>query len=394
MTGPQMPAAQQGGFRQLPGGYEDAIQQAQQRAGQMIPAQHQLAPQFVQQLPPQMQQGPQFFGPPSDGLSPLQQMQQIQQQLPQQQGNQQPPQMQQQVQPGQRFGDPRLQQAPQGQFQNLQQMQAAHAAQQMQQQPGQQFQAPAGLDLNARLTGPNVPADLQGRTLGEAIAIHNGMRQVHLQMMAGQQQGAPANPPVQSPQQQAVTQGGQQVAQWDWRDPRAAVGAVVEEKMNGLMQRLEGALAPVVQASSVGAMNSAMQQAKNEIGPAFTQFESQILASLHGADPRFLANPQTWKVAAERVIGAAALQGARLQPQQQVPGLYPAQQVQLGQQPLPNLNSFFTEQPGQGGQGTQGLQLNPQQRWAAQAMGMTEADYAAYYAVTAPRPQQNGGFGR
>lgn len=385
MTVPMMPAAPPG-YRQMGGGYDAAITEAQQRAG-LMPQQQQwtqqgnqqvMAQQFSgQQLPPQMMQGQ---PPIIDSVSPLQQLQQIQQQVPvqQQQVQQQPVQQQQPV----RFGDmPR----------NLQQFAASQFAQQ--QLPGnglppqQQIQAPQGIDINTRLTGPGIPPSLQGRTLGEAISIHNGLQQAHIQLMSQQQPSTGmSNPPVQTQpqvQHQAGTQQG-----WDWRDPAASVQRTVQPLLEERFNRLEAALAPAVQQSSMAAIQSAMNQAAQEIGPQFTQFGPAILQRLQGADPRALTNPQVWKLTAESVIGAAALQAGRQQPQNlgggsQPPGMYPAQAVQPGQQPLPNLNSFFVEQPYQGGQGAQGApQLTPQQMFVAQQMGIAPADYAAWYLPT------------
>lgn len=388
------------GYRQMGGGYDAAVSEANQRAGLPQPnlqMQPQSAPQFNGALPPQMAGG---FNAPMDSISPLAQLQQMQQQVPviqQQQQQQAAPQQQAGQQPGQmplRFGDmPR----------NLQQFQANQWAQQnLQQLPGnglppqmqQQQQVPAGIDINTRLGGPNIPPALQGRTLGEAVAIFNGMQQSHMQMMAAQQQqqapvqqqGPVAQPPA--PQQN----GAQMQNGWDWRDPAGSTQRVIAPMLDSLTQKIETALAPVTQQSSLNAIQAAMQQASAEIGPQFTQYGAQILQRLQGADPRSLSNPQVWRVAAESVIGAAALAASRQQQQpvqyaqNGAPGLYPAQVVQPGQQPLPNLNSFYTEQPYQGGPGAQGaVQLTPQQQWAAQAMGMSQADYAAWFAPTASR---------
>ena len=392
MTVPFNPAAQQdAGWRQLGGGYEDAI--AQHQAGR----QQQQVPQQMQQQVPLAQQMNQM-------------QQQLQQQVPQnfQNAPQQPL-----AQHGQRFGDPRFAGAPGPQqlqqFGGMDQFRAAQYAQQLVQQgvPQQQVQAPQGIDLNQRVQGPGIPADLQGRTVGEIIQIHNGMRQVHTQLMSMQQQpqqGAPAQP---QPQTQAQVQPGSQVqnqGDWDWRNPKASVTAAVREVLGTELQSLRNELAPVTQAGGLNLIERAIDTARAAVGPTFTQFEPLIRQQLQGANPRDLMNPQVWQVAAERAIGMTALQQQRMmaaqpqvqqtqQQQPQPPGLYAGQVVLPGQQPLPNLSTFFSEQPNQGGPGAQGFQLSPLQVYAASQMGIPLDQYAAFYAPIAANNRQ-GGFGR
>jgi hypothetical protein len=72
------------------------------------------------------------------------------------------------------------------------------------------------------------------------------------------------------------------------------------------------------------------------------------------------------------------------------PGIHPAQQVAPGQNPLPNLNTFFSEQPTQGGPGVPQTSLTPQQMAYADAMGMPHAVYAAWSAGVTNAPAAGG----
>lgn len=327
-----------GQYQQMGGGYDEAIRAANGQNGPVQPTQ-QWQPPTQSQLPPQMQPAPQRFGDPR------------------------PP-------------SPAQQQAAAGQY--VQQLPF------MGQQ--QQYQAPQGVDINTRLSGPNIPADLQGRTLGEAVAIYNGLRQVHLQSLS---QAPPVQsfqrPPIQGGGQQPSIQGGGQQAQnqgWDWRAPEKSVEAVVDRAMGRHMEDLKQTLAPTIQGTAMAQISAARAQAAAAVGPMFSQFEPQILQSLQGANPQILQNPNAWQVAAERIIGQAALLGARQgggqAPQQQNFQQQPQQPAPFTGQPVPNLASFFSEQPNQGGPGAGGVQLTPQQRAAASAMSMSETDYSAW----------------
>lgn len=359
MTNPagyQQPTAQRPWVQQ-PGGYDPSGQQQPQQQ-QFVPQQQQQAPQ--QGLPPllQQQQQPQLGLPPQmqsplqqiDGGSPLAQMQPIA-----------PPMQQRQFQP--------QQQAPQQQFQPQQPV----PQQQQFQQPQQQQQSPV-------LSGPGVPQELQGRTLAEAISIYNGMRQTHLQNM---QQPAPQmqQPAPQRQQQVQPAQPGQS-AQFDWRNPGQSVAAVVDERINAAIDsKLMPMLAPLAARNAMGDVERARQQAAASIGQqTWVTIEADVLQLLQGADPQTLTNPNAWALAAQTAVGRRALAGQRPQQQyqQQQPGAYPVQQVQQQQNPLPNLNGFWSEPSNQGGPMNMGVQLTPQQLQAADAMGITHADYAAW----------------
>lgn len=343
---PQGPPRDASGYTQLPGGYDTAVQQANR--GQPPQYQPQVQTQLGQMTPQAMgNQQPMFQEtqsplaglPPRVSGVPDQLRQQVPQQVPQQQPTQQQP-----LQPTQ-----------------------------------PQYQAPQGVDLNQRLAGQNVPPELQGRSVGELVGMLNGLRQVHLASMTQQptQQAAPTQQQV--PQQQP---GGQQNAlpAFDWKNPNAAVGQVVDDRIDrAINERLLPALAPVLQQSQLTAATAARNAAASEVGASFAQIEPLVLQRLQGMAPQHLQNPETWRIATRAVLGDLMIQGAqRQQAQQNVPqqaGLYMGQPQQ---NPAPNLNGFFAEQPMQGGPVNSNVQLTQQQARAAELMGMPLADYAAW----------------
>lgn len=374
---------QPAGYVQLGGGYQPnppqgvPVQQAQQQGMPQMPQQQgqmQQAPALPQM--PWTPPGPQ--GAPLDGAPPPQFQQQPQRQ-PQPQQFQQAPMQQPQYAPQTVPGpwSPAMPQQPQpGQYPSQPQFYQA---------PPQQPQ----LDPNARLSGPSVPPELQGKTVSEALGIYSGMRQVTLQSIQNrpQPQMQPQQQPNPFPQQQGLPGlPGQQPQQggWDWRNPQAEIARVVQEQLAPVQQMLQ----PIVMRSQLDSVKAARDSIAQQIGPQFASIEPQVIERLRGADPQQLSNPEMWRVATQSVVGEMALRGQLPQgpvQQQQQPQfnqwLQPAQRPQPGQQPLPNLNGFFTEQPQSGmPMGSQPGQLTQNQLWAAQAMGMNPQDYSAWSA--------------
>lgn len=250
--------------------------------------------------------------------------------------------------------------------------------------------APAGLDPNTRLSGPGIPPELQGRTVAEALHQYSGMRQVVMQMVPGPQQAAPLPGlprPVAQPQPERVAQPAGPAAgpvAWDWRNPeqsmRQAIGA-----------ELDSRLAPFIQDRQTVAIAGARTAMIAEFGPVWTQLEPMIRERLQGADADALQNPQIWKVATEAVVGQLAMQAAARgampgSPATQGGPVTAAPQMQApGQQPMPNLNGFFTEAPRVGAPVAAGLQLSAQQEWVRGQMGMTAEDYYAWSGGAQPQ---------
>jgi hypothetical protein len=281
-----------------------------------------------------------------------------------------------------------------------QQQQPAPQQFQQQGQPGQfqqQMPAPQGMSDQTILSGPAIPPELQGRSWGEAKQIYSGLRDVVLRsaqqvpQSALTQQQAPLHSPAPAQGAPNNINGQAPLAgngQDFWRNPAEAIDRAIAT-------RLDQALAPVVQRTQLEAAQSAQQIVASEF-PDFAAYAPAVLTSLQQADPRLLGNAELWRtayfVAKGRAQAFSGLNGAggnpggqQGQPQQpfvggqQAPqGYFQPQQALPGQQPVPNMNSFFTEQPGRQGPSQQGVQLNDAQRFAADKMGMTHADYAAW----------------
>jgi len=352
MTAPYAPA--QGGFRELGGGYIPGGSDNPQ-------AQQQQQPQAP--MPRGMQQ---FQEAPQAGLPP-------QMQVPQPAGYVDPRQLPQTPTPQIPAFDVPRQQQP------LPPVQLPHG--QQQQMP--QVQQPQALDPNTRLYGPQYPQELQGRTLGEISQIYSGLRNVSTELLQRAEQQRALQQQAPTVQQQAPQNGQQQqAAEWDWRNPRAAIRDEVKQAVAATLQEtVVPMLAPMAAQNGISAINSARAAAAAEFGPIWPQIEATVMQQLQGADPQALMNPQTWQVAGNAVYGAMSRRGLLHQNGngngQQRPGAYPVQQVQPGQNPLPGLNTFYSEAPTQGAP-VQNVQLSPMQEWARQAMGMSVADYVAW----------------
>lgn len=282
-------------------------------------------------------------------------------------------------------------------------------------QPGSQNQQ---VDPLAQpIYDPRLPAELQGKSFVELARMNQGLRSLHLQQAtAPAQPSTPTQQPAQPIVQSTATQAPGQPTPFNWAKPDESIGKIVEDKIGAMETRLAQALQPLQQQ---GVMQQA-QIARNQVAlevPNFQALEPHIFRRLEGIPPADLANPETWRVAARVAIGDLAIaahqaqgrqqvQPQQVQPQQtpqnpgvpQYQGVFPAQQVPNGGQPMPNINgfqNFFSETPNQGGPGPQGgAQLSQAQRNAAAAMGMSEADYSAWtVGVPARQPAPfSGGF--
>lgn len=243
---------------------------------------------------------------------------------------------------------------------------------------------------------PSLPQELQGRSFGEMLALYNGMKNVVLRYANGQQQvpqqqGAQQQQTQQqAPQQQGATQQGVPQGAEFWRDPAGNISRLVQEQVTqALNTQVAPMLAPVTQQANMAAIQFARQQVAAEI-PGFPQLEPEIWQRLATADPRTLANPEIWRITAKNVAFDAMMRG-----QFQFPrggGQFPPQALANGQNPLPNLNGFFTEQPGQLGSQRQGgpQQITEQQAFVARQMGMTPEAYLAWSGGTNQQPLNGG----
>lgn len=196
--------------------------------------------------------------------------------------------------------------------------------QQPQQQPQQMPQQLQGSDLNQRLYGPGIPAELQGKTVGEGLRYYGIMREEFIRR--GQQQPAPMQPQqqpgqYQMPQQQQPGAPPQQPsAQPRGPQPQGdPLRQYVEEAMRQVMPEM---LAPVVQPLQQQNLQRVYQETKSRY-PDWQQHEAAIIQSMQGADAQTLANPGAWEAAYRHAVGDSVVRQRQGQPQQQAPGYQP-----------------------------------------------------------------------
>lgn len=291
-------------------------------------------------------------------------------------------QVQQQAQPAQQIPNQQNWQGQQPQQRSTQQQLDRQSSQYLQPQQGAQV----NIDAQGRLSGPGVPPELQGRTLAEGLNSYGMMRQVAMQMAAGQRPQVPGQMP---PQQQPYSQ---QVQQPQAQTPAQQVGAAAQPKSfwadpEGAIQRIvDDRLAPVTQQTQLQAVQGARDTVAAQF-PQFAQYEGLVIQKMQGLDPRILANPKAWEIAFQQVVGEVALNGGRFPAGGQQPvaqpannGWQPYTQGQQGAPGGPRLGDFFTEAPGAGfagngaADGTFGL--NPAQQEVARRMNLTNEQYA------------------
>lgn len=294
---------------------------------------------------------------------------------------------QQQPQQQQQHPTVPFQPQPQGQFQQqpqyppYPQQQPQVQQTQPQVQPGVQFQNPQGqrfeLPDNAILDGPNVPPELRGRTWGQARQIYTALASNYL---SGQRQAQPQQqePQAQPQQPQAGRPAGPRQGQGGdfWTDPEGTIARVVDQRVNA-------AMAPVVNQTSQAAAEQAMRVAASGISD-WQQLYPEILTvvSESGAGVQHLGDPRVWQSAADlargRLAGRGQYQPGVVQaPQQPVrgPGAYVPAQVALP------IGQMFTEPPtppaNQFGQ-QQNLTLTPEEEYYQQRSGLPRDEWIAW----------------
>lgn len=259
------------------------------------------------------------------------------------------------------------------------------------------------------LDGPQVPPELRGRRLSEAMRVYNALADDYIQRNqggstsgAGQQaqqsqgqQQVPAQGQYQPQQPMSPQQQVQQPAQRDPSDTRRRLfqdpGSVIREEVQQILpQYIQQSLQPVLQPLQQNAVSQAKENARRNI-PDFNDLEGEILQIVRTAQPQALANPDLWEAAADIARGRrmknqrqqtpqGGLQG---QPQPQQRGGYPQPQMRTpgAGYPQPQPTQFFAENPTpnsffQGG--FNGASLTPEESRVAKSMGMSEADYMAW----------------
>lgn len=204
---------------------------------------------------------------------------------------------------------------------------------------------PQGLDPNSRLSGPGVPPELQGRTMGEALSMYNAMATNFRQQLPQRPQQQ-----TQAPQQPTQSQPGAAPPKPQWLEPIAQM----------FEQQLDARLAPMQQFVQSQAVAQGYQIAKSMI-PDLSVLETEMQQALTQAqDLSLFADPGQWKNLADFARGRMMAEGRyQYQPavaprQVQLPG---QQNVQggYGQQFIPSVpasygatapaHTWFTESP-------------------------------------------------
>lgn len=304
---PPMPQQQAQGGYGIPYGQPVQVQGGAQQGGWVAPQYPQPQPQGM----PLQPQTPPLFGQ-QPGPQHVLPWQQPQQGTPQAPAWPQQPTWPQQV-PG----------GPQSQVQGVQQ----------------------GLDPNARLSGPGVPPELQGRTMGEALSMYNAMAANFRQQLPPRQQ-----PIAPQPQQQGASQGAAPKPQW--LEPIAQL----------FEQQLDARLQPMQQYMQSQAVAQGYQVAKTMI-PDLAVLEAEMQQALTQAkDISIFADPNQWKNLADFARGRLMAEGRyQFQPtvaprQVQLPGQQNVQSgAYNGQQFVPSVpasygatapaHTWFTESP-------------------------------------------------
>lgn len=233
------------------------------------------------------------------------------------------------------------------------------------------YQPPQGADRNTRLSGPGIPQELQGRTVGEAMQYYGIMREdfVRRNQPQYQQPQAPqqqpqfgqqyqqGQPPYQQPPQNGQPSAQPRGPQGQPDPMRQMVADVMRETMPAMLEPL---VRPVQQDQVERAYSSVRQKFAQDQMVPFDRVAGDIMQSLQGADPATLANPAAWEAAYYHAKGLA-LSRPQGQPQQQPAG---------GPQYQPYPQSTFQ-------------QVQPQ----------TQPSAAFVEGPTPPAPSLNGAFG-
>ena len=320
---------------------------------------------------------------------------------------------QQQAQPPQQFQQQTGQQlapqqfVPQGYAPQPQQPPYAPPPQQApygpapQQQPNQPAQQRIELNDNLILDGPGVPAELRGRSWGEARRVYsalaanwlqgNAPSQTPAQQSLAQQQQPSQLPrqqfgqaPQQQPMQQPTQQG--QAGQF-WQNPDQRIADVVRQQ---IQETVLPALQPMVQQTRAQAVMQARNVAATGMAD-FSQLETDVVATLANATPEDLANPQVWINAADLVRGRRVAAGQYQPPRPQVPGQQPQQFGPGTAQPT---FQFFTEgptAPGNYGQPQASAQPTQTDYDNAKRWGMNIGDWMAWKNGVQANPSYQAG---
>lgn len=265
---------------------------------------------------------------------------------------------------------------PQQQFTPQQFAPAQQPSTQPQGQPQQAPQAPqqpnrVQLNRDMVMDGPDVPPELRGRTVGQAMQIYTALASEWLQRQRPQGQAQPPRQAPAQPQQAGLNvpagqpsgaaQAQNEASQF-WQNPAGYIRQVVQEVNQ-----------PMLQQTQAQAVNQARLVAAQGISD-FQQLEPAIIQALANVDPQALTDPNIWINAADLARGRMARTG------QQAPRQNGAQQPFGPGASVPGFQAhqFFTEAPTPPSSASAAGMLTPEERGYAGRFGMSEDQYRAW----------------
>lgn len=214
------------------------------------------------------------------------------------------------------------------------------------------------------LVGDNIPPELQGRTLDEAMAIYKTLRSEHLARF-------PSPMPAPAPVREVpAAQPKPHDPTAFWTNPEERIAAIVD-------QRVQAALAPIQANSVQSAARTARDQVAERFGDGYLAIEGKVLEKLQNLDPNLLADPNAWANAYFLAAGEAAVTGRPVAP---MPAPTPTPVVNTTPRADATFRptTFFTE-PGRSATAVVGSeQVSDAERAVAQKMGMPIDKYVAW----------------
>lgn len=246
---------------------------------------------------------------------------------------------------------------------------------------------PSGVDPNQVIqSGPGVPPELVGRTVGQAYQIYSALATEWIRRtpQGGGTQAPPPAPGQPAPAQPQPVRPAAPVAGDFWRDPEGNIKRIVAETVATQM-------APVTQATQEQEVIRARDIAVAGIPDAQVLWP-EIVKALQGVDPSGLTDPHIWERAADMARGSMMRAGTYRSPAPAAPAAPPAPNNQPfiaaggrpsfpGGQPgaavLPQV-AFFSEGPSTPGGGGQTTGLTAEEANVASKFGMSPQDYMAW----------------
>lgn len=212
--------------------------------------------------------------------------------------------------------------------------------------------------------GENIPPELRGATPEQVVEYYGKLREFYFQH-ASAQSAPPVPAPVSAPSiptPPPAPPAPEPSAADFWSQPIDTIRQVIRAEMQ-----------PVTQAT----MRDAVVQARNTVAaadPNYAQMEGEVLQQLQGVSTEALADPRTWELAYNIVLGQRVRRG-------QMPAAAPAP-APSAPAPAPSRfapTTFFTEPAKSGGSTGSALPTHDAQKQeVARKMGLTMEQYSTW----------------